>query len=259
MKRNSVFALVLAVGLSVQVAQGSIVTTVYSNDFSAAGSLAADGWWVEAAGEGVIANGYVSLYDKATYSLGGVYALDSSFTGADYYVDELWLRCSVKVPTEAQNGRAVTALGNSVYYAEADGTDSQYEFGKFAGLWLYDDSSTSTKTMCAGRLSTYTTVFDSDFMDIVLRITDEDGLLQTQMWFDPVDLDNLGSPQKTNIKAYEDKYVGMGYEGLLDQIELNAYNFTGGMQIDEMVVWTETVPEPATVGLLGIGSLFVIR
>jgi arylsulfatase A-like enzyme len=242
MKTERIFLLLLAVGLTMQVAWGFEInsTFIYSHDFSTEGSLSADGWWVETAGEGVISNGYVSLYDKATYLFGDTYALTDDVE-ADHNVDALWVSFSVKVPTEGANGRAAVALGNSNYYTDTDGTDNQYEFGKFAGVWLYDDLSTATKTMCAGRLSTYTHTFDSDFMDFVFKISEINDQLQVQLWVNPADVNNLGDPQKTNTKSYDDKYTGMGYQGLFDQIELNAYNFTGGMQISSLVVWTDAV------------------
>jgi hypothetical protein len=242
MKRKNIFLLTLAIGWSLRVAQGASVNTViYSNDFSVAGSLSADGWWVETVGEGVISNGYVSLYEKATYSLGDTYALTDDVE-ADHNVNALWVSFSVKVPTEGAGGRAVVALGNSDYLAAAGVSSDDYEFGKFAGAWLYDDASaTATKLMCVGRLSTYTHTFDSDFMDYVFKITDEAGQLQIQVWVDPADMNNLGGPQKTNSMSYDDKYTGLGYEGLFDQIELNAYNFSVGMQISNLVVWADVV------------------
>jgi hypothetical protein len=219
------------------------IKAIYSSDYREDGSLGADGWWVETAGQGVISNGYVSVEDKATYSFGDTYALNENVE-ADYNVDALWVSFSVKVPTEGNDGRAIIALGNSEYYVNADGTDDQYEFGKFGGVWLYDTAlRTEAKTMCAGRLSTYVAAFPSTFMNFVLKISETNDQLQVQMWYNPADLDNLGNPQKTNIKPYDDKYTGMGYQGLFDQIELNAYNFTGGMQISSLVVWIETVGE----------------
>jgi hypothetical protein len=242
MNGKSIFTLVLAMGLSLQIAQGASVNTIiYSNDFSTAGSLSADGWWVETAGQGVISGGYVSLEGDATYEFGETYALGSGATNADHTVDSLWMKIRVKVPTEGTGGRAVFALGNSDYLAAAGTSSDDYEFGKFAGAWLYDDAlATSTRLMCVGRLSTYTHTFDSDFMDYVLKITDVGGELEVKMWVDPADVNNLGNPQKTNILPYDDKYIGEGYEGLFDQIELRSYNFSVGMQIDELIVWTKT-------------------
>jgi hypothetical protein len=170
----------------------------------------------------------------------------SSGSDADYTVSELWLRIRV----ENSFGPIRPGFGSSAY----TGTWDQYAsvlFGETDGAVSNFRAFSQDGFANPATLPTYN---GSGFVDIYGRLSDDNGSLKVEFWFDPSNPQNLALTEAdvTKTKAYTDSKT-------IDQLIISSWSFDG-LAIDSYYAGTELVdviPEPTTLGLFSISGILL--
>ncbi|MGE4488244.1 MAG: hypothetical protein AB7E95_01720, partial [Kiritimatiellales bacterium] len=204
-------------------------------------------------GSGVLTDGAVVMTtqrnSKFLYSLSETYTLDSTETGADHQIAELWIHARLKLGESEITHAARFGANSSSSSLNANGRYGSAQISMSAGVLsalransqnLYSDLSSS--------LPAYD---GSSYIDAYTRLTDDgNGSLICEIWFNPSDLDNLGVADVSRSAAYVDSKV-------IDQIGIETWGVANATSYDSVKVGTElgdVIPEPATLSLVIVSS-----